>query len=206
MIKLSQDPYGYRKLLVCQKAEALQAELSKFVSAFPKDKTLIALADQMERSARSTKQNIVEGWKRNSTNEYYQFLGFAIASNAELEEDCTDICKGIYESKGLKGMKGEKWEVENLDKIPFYPLNSLLPLCIQLKLRAKEINFLIHRLQQSLTVKMREDSTLPTADRIRTNSRQAGEAEKWLKDYLAEQGFVRLDNGKVIKREKREKK
>ena len=78
-------------------------------SVFPKTKTLIALADQMNRSARSVKQNIVEGWKRNSTKEYYEFLGFSIGANAELEEDCMDIWKGIYpELKGIKGVMGER--------------------------------------------------------------------------------------------------
>ncbi len=106
--KQSQSPYGYRNLLVYKKAEELQADCAKLTHLFPKAKTLIALADQMDRSARSTKQNIVEGWKRNSTKEYYEFLGFAIASNAELEEDCTDIWKGIYpELMGIMEVTGE---------------------------------------------------------------------------------------------------
>lgn len=108
MIKQSKSLYGYRELLVYKKAEDLQMELAKFVSPFPPSKTLLALSDQMERSARSTKQNITEGWKRNSTAEYYQFLGYAIASNAELEEDFTDICKGLYEQKGLMGVKRDE--------------------------------------------------------------------------------------------------
>ncbi len=95
-IKQSQNPYGYRNLLVYKNAENLQVACSELTHLFPKMKTLVALADQMDRSARSTKQNITEGWKRNSTKEYYEFLGYAVASNAELEEDCTDIWKGMY--------------------------------------------------------------------------------------------------------------
>src|SRR3989344_6742502 len=95
-IKPSRGSYGYRNLLVYKKADELQSECAKLTSLFPPLKTLLSLSDQMNRSARSTKQNITEGWKRNSTKEYYEFLGYAIASNAELEEDATDIWKGHY--------------------------------------------------------------------------------------------------------------
>src|SRR3989338_2449151 len=109
MLKTSRDPYGYKNLLAYKKAEELQARCSELTHLFPKLKTLIALGDQMDRSARSVKQNIVEGWKRNSTKEYYEFLGFAIAANAELEEDCADIWRGIYpELMGVKGGMDEK--------------------------------------------------------------------------------------------------
>src|SRR3989338_2300672 len=114
-LKPSRNPYGYRELLVYQKADALQSHCSTMTEKFPNSKTLVALADQMNRSARSTKQNITEGWKRNSTKEYYEFLGYAVASNAELEEDFTDIWKGhctslmgIKEVMGVKGVMGER--------------------------------------------------------------------------------------------------
>jgi hypothetical protein len=55
------------------------------------------------------KQNIIEGWKRNSTREYYDFLGFSIGALTELEEDCNDIWNGIYpELMGTKGIMGER--------------------------------------------------------------------------------------------------
>ncbi len=195
MIKPPRNSYGYRELLVYKKAEELQLELSKFVSHLPHSKTLSSLSDQMERSARSTKQNIIEGWKRNSTNEYYQFLGYAVASNAELEADFTDICIGIYESKGLKGvdvrgikgMKGEKWE--SLESVPFYPLNPILPLCLQLKLRAKELNFLIDKLQTSLLEKMKTEKTLSATERIRIQDQKEAVFRKEHEVYLQEKGW-----------------
>ncbi len=96
MIKPERKPYGYRDLLAYKKAEELQHACTELTHTFPRAKTLIALADQMDRSARSVKQNIVEGWKRNTTKEYYDFLGFSIGANTELEEDCDDIWKGMY--------------------------------------------------------------------------------------------------------------
>ena len=200
MIKPIRNSYGYRNLLVYKKAEDLQLALADFVTegrSFRTERTLIALADQMERSARSTKQNIIEGWKRNSTNEYYQFLGYAVASNAELEADCMDICIGIYESKGLKGVnkgeekgrEGEKWDKREIESTPFYPLNPLLPICLQLKLRAKEINFLLDKLQNSLLEKMKTEKTLASSDRFRIREHENTERRKEHEAYLHERGW-----------------
>ncbi|OHA91164.1 MAG: hypothetical protein A2758_01660 [Candidatus Zambryskibacteria bacterium RIFCSPHIGHO2_01_FULL_49_18] len=64
-IKPARNPYGYRNLLVYKKADELQSLCAEFTNTFPgREDTLIKLADQMNRSARSTKQNITEGWKR----------------------------------------------------------------------------------------------------------------------------------------------
>lgn len=244
MLKQSQNPYGYRNLLAYKKAEELQSACSKLTQLFPKTKTLIALADQMDRSARSTKQNITEGWKRNTTNEYYQFLGFAIASNAELEEDFTDIWKGFYpELMGIRGImggkdnemgemgekgimgEGEKMGITSssspapssplshsahlphfdIEKIPFYPIDPHLPLVVQLKLRAKELNFLLDRLQKSLSEKMGKEGTLSVADKFKKSLDAQKDEEKLYEKMLAEQGLMRLKNGKVVKREEWDK-
>ena len=187
MIKPIRNSYGYRNLLVYRKAEELQIVLAKFVAGFPREKTLVALADQMERSARSTKQNIIEGWKRNSTSEYYQFLGYAVASNAELEADCTDMLRGIYEGKGVEGV--EKGEMGELEKIPFYPLNTHLPPCLQLKLRAKELNYLLDKLQSSLLEKMKKERTLTVAEKIRIQDQKEAVFRKEHEVYLKEKGW-----------------
>ena len=270
MLKQSQSPYGYKNLLVFKKAEELQMSCTGLTSVFPKTKTLIALADQMDRSARSVKQNIVEGWKRNSTKEYYEFLGFSIGANAELEEDCMDICKGIYpELKGIKGVMGavsEKgamgergahsslpisslsalashasnsltpsplthstpssplsrsahsisisssassshstpsapFSLSDIEKLPFYPLNPSLPPIIQLKLCCKEINFLLAKLQKSLEEKMTAEHTLSAADRFKKSQTHQNKDKEWYEKTLADQGFARLENGRIIKKE-----
>lgn len=163
--KQSKNPYGYRNLLAYKKAEEIQIETARVCNFFLKAKTISALADHMNRSARSAKQNIAEGWKRNSTKEYYEFLGFAVASNAELEEDCNDVWNGIYqELMGIKGLMGEKGEAEShfphldIEKLKFYPLDTSLPPIVQLKLRAKELNFILARLQKSLELKIVKES------------------------------------------------
>lgn len=221
MLRQSRKPYGYKDLLVYKKSEELQRECSLLTSYFPHYspstpllplKTLYALSDQMNRSARSVKQNIVEGWKRNSTGEYYDFLGFSVGALTELEEDCNDIINGIYTDlkgikgvmgergseikkgimgeRGGKGIRGERGEMEergnpinpinppsppfDIEKIPFYPLDQSLPPVIQLKLRCKELNYLLKKLQDSLSSKMEKEKTLSSQDKyfLITNQQQ----------------------------------
>ena len=226
MIKQSNSPYGYKKLLVYKKAEELQLACAELTSHFPHSpryKTLLALADQMDCSARSVKQNIVEGWKRNSTKEYYDFLGFSLGANAELEEDCDDIIKGVYrELKGImgeKGKEGEKgegtgarvfggvvgrkggeWTIDEVEKLPFYPLNPHLPPLIQLKLRGKELNMLLEKLQSSLLEKMSHEHTLPQREVLARVRKSEAEKDRMLEQTIKDGGFVRLPNGQIVKK------
>lgn len=193
-LRQSNDPQGYKKLLVYKKAGELQSECAKLTAQFPKDKTLVALADQMDRSARSVKQNIVEGWMRNSTKEYYEFLGFSIGANAELEEDCDDIIKGVYDQMGLKGLTGEMGIAE-AERLPFYPLDSHLPLLIQLKLRCKELKLLLNKLQNSLEEKMGAEHTLSRSDVHARVRKERIDEDRWFDEQLQRMGSVRLSNG-----------
>ncbi len=195
-LRVSSNPYGYRELLVYQKAEALQGACAVFTATFPREKTPVALADQMDRSARSVKQNIVEGWKRNSTKEYYDFLSFAIGANAELEEDCNDIIKGFY--KGIEWGKGEKWGIQEVERLPFYPLQPHLPLLVQLKLRCKELNLLFKKLQDSLSGKMQAEHTMSSADKFASSVKKSKSEDDWYEKTLSEQGLIRLPNGRIV--------
>lgn len=248
-LKQSTNPYGYKELLVYKKAETLQSDCARFTSHFPPfsnsahSKTLSALADQMDRSARSVKQNIVEGWKRNSTKEYHQFLGFSLGANAELEEDCNDIIKGIYAEMGLKGVMGERGAagaarppqgaalsvpssqtlsshsahsspstLDEVERLPFYPLDYRLPPVVQLKLRCKELNMLLDKLQKSLVDKMSADHTLGQREmQQQALGREAAndawirkEREKWEREERekgekkGERGFVKVSLTTVL--------
>lgn len=211
MIKADRKPYGYRELLVYKKAEQLQMDCSHLTHAFPRMKTLIALADQMDRSARSVKQNIVEGWKRNTSKEYYEFLGFSMGANSELEEDCDDIWKGMYpELMGVKGImgfvemgeKGGRGVMGDIERLKFYPIDSHLPPVVKLKLQCKELNYLLTQLQKSLVEKMETEHTLSRRDIFQ---KQAMEKQKregdFDEDFLKPHGLRRLPNGQVVKDE-----
>ena|SRR3989338_3434475 len=205
-LRVSENPYGYRELLVYKKAEEMQKACAEFTNGFVEGakrekgggglKTILALQDQMDRSARSVKQNIVEGWKRNGTQEYHQFLGFSLGANAELEEDCNDIVKGFY--KGIEREKGEKWEIQEVEKLPFYPLNSRLPLLVQLKLRCKELNFLLQKLQQSLSEKMKGGARVMGGAWGADDQSKKG--EEWLQKAISGEGLVRAADGRLVKR------
>ncbi|MEK9151675.1 MAG: four helix bundle protein [Patescibacteria group bacterium] len=203
MIKPSRKPYGYRDLMVYKKAEHLQSACSDLTHQFPRMKTLIALADQMDRSARSVKQNIVEGWKRNSTKEYYDFLGFSMGANSELEEDCDDICKGMYpELMGIRGIMGEKGlKGINIEMLRFYPVTETLPPVVRLKLHCRELNFLFDKLQKSLLTKMESERSLPSRDMFQLQEQQFRKNDTIEGELLKQYGLKRLENGQVVKDE-----
>jgi len=200
-------PEGYRELLVYKKSELLQREIQILVALFPKTKTFIDLADQISRSARSVTKNIIEGWKRNSTKEYFDFLGFSIGSNSEMLEDLGDIVTGMYKDLSkIKGVMGEKGVMgrSELDKILFYPLNPSFPLAVELFLKAKEVNFLLYKLQKSLESKMNLEGTKPQKQKIIENMRQEKQANIEFQKYLKSIGLKRLEDGRYIQEEKGE--
>ena len=58
------------------------------------------------------------------------------------------------------------FSLSDIEKIPFYPLNPHLPPIVQLKLRSKELHYLLTRLQKSLEEKMSSEKTLSAADKF----------------------------------------
>lgn len=131
---INRKPEGYKDLLAYQKAAELQRLTVQTTDRFPRTETMLKLKDQMDRSARSGTKNIVEGWKRNTTSEYFRFLGYAIASIEELKDDCADIATGIY--RDLMGVKGVMGEVKGVmgggitekSSSPFISVPPLTPL------------------------------------------------------------------------------
>ena len=110
---IARKPEGYKELLAYQKAAEVQEMTLRLTNLFPKAKNMFSLKDQMDRSARSGTKNIIEGWKRNTTGEYFHFLGYAIGSIEELKDDAADIAKGLY--KELMGVKGV-WERKEIGR------------------------------------------------------------------------------------------
>ena len=78
------DMHNYRDLRVWGKAMDLVLMTYELTKHFP-DSERYGLVSQLNRSAVSIASNIAEGAGRNGPKEFYQFLGIANGSLAELE-------------------------------------------------------------------------------------------------------------------------
>ncbi len=74
----------YKELRVWQKSMDLVVEVYTLTKGFP-DSEKFGLVSQINRSAVSVPSNIAEGSGRNSSKEFYHFLGIAKGSVAEME-------------------------------------------------------------------------------------------------------------------------
>ena len=75
---------SYRDLLVWQKGIALADIVYAETKTFPKEE-LYGMTIQVRRAAASIPSNIAEGWGRESTKNYVQFLKISRGSLFELE-------------------------------------------------------------------------------------------------------------------------
>jgi four helix bundle protein len=75
---------SYKDLTVWQKSIDFVASVYLLVKQLPKEETY-ALSDQIRRAVVSIPSNIAEGFGRNSTKEYVQFLYIALGSASEVE-------------------------------------------------------------------------------------------------------------------------
>ena len=74
----------YKDLLIWQKGIELTKQTYILCKKFPNDE-LYGLQSQLKRSAVSIPSNIAEGWGRNYTQNFIQFLKIARGSLLELE-------------------------------------------------------------------------------------------------------------------------
>ena len=74
----------YKELKVWQKGIEITDSVYSITNDYPKSE-FYALTNQMRRSAVSIPSNIAEGFVRNHSGEYKQFLYIALGSCAELE-------------------------------------------------------------------------------------------------------------------------
>ena len=73
-----------QELEVWQKAVTLVTEVYQITRTFPREE-IYGLTSQLRRAAVSIPANIAEGWGRNTTRDYIQFLRVARGSLLELE-------------------------------------------------------------------------------------------------------------------------
>jgi four helix bundle protein len=75
---------SYKDLIVWQKGIELVDELYTITKKFPKEE-MFGLTNQIRRASVSIPANIAEGWGRNSSKNYIQFLRISRGSLFEIE-------------------------------------------------------------------------------------------------------------------------
>lgn len=75
---------SYQDLTVWQKGMQLAEDCYRLTRRFPREE-LFGMTSQIRRAAASVPANIAEGWGREGTREYIQFLRVAQGSLKELE-------------------------------------------------------------------------------------------------------------------------
>jgi len=150
------NPEGYKKLLVYQRTEELRQFVFEITEKFPISE--FRRKEHMRDSARSVKQNVVEGWKRETTQQYIDFLSFSFGSLGELKEDGKDCLKD-----GLIGQR----DFEELER------------------RCGELDYLMRRLKEALERKIQKSQVLsPYQSWLKTEMEKRNRKEKELDEEL----------------------
>ena len=106
---------GYKVLRTYQQGEEIYGLVKKFTGLYLHPIKDSRLVGHMNDSARSVPRNIAEGYGRNNTKQYYEFLGFSYGSLLELLEDSLEQEKDIKE--GLRKTKDDNRALRDLSKI-----------------------------------------------------------------------------------------
>ena len=115
--------------------------------------------------------------------------GLALAENMAGEKEKLGKER---EKMGKRGI----YEPSELESLRFYPLEEDLSPVVKVYLQAKEVNFLLHKIQQSLDIKMNKENTKPFSQKVR--DRYKTEHRDDYDDFLKSQGLRRLENGRVV--------
>ena len=110
---------SYKDLVVWQKGIELVNELYSVTKGFPKEE-MFGLTNQIRRAAISVPSNIAEGWGRNSTKNYIQFIRISVGSLYEIETQLVIANNQNYITNQIKSALSEK--IDELGKM----LNTLL--------------------------------------------------------------------------------
>lgn len=171
-------PEGYKELLIYKRAVELQDFVYKITEKFPQNER--RRREHMRDSARSVKQNIVEGWKRETTQQYIDFLSFSFGSLGELKEDGGDCFQ-----RGL--ITREEFA--------------------ELMRRCGEADFLLGRLKSALENKISKEEVIPPYERWlgKEMEKEKEESKKFDRETLKQQGLVFTREG-VMRKEEAEKR
>jgi len=105
-------PEGYKYLAVWKNAVELQEMVREFTKTLPYSEK--RRKDHMDDASRSVQRNIEEGYKRPTTKEYLDFLGFSQGSLEEVKGDIRDCLRD-----GLMGKELHDKFIELINKTDY---------------------------------------------------------------------------------------
>ena len=164
-------PDGFRELLVYKRSDELRLNIVKLTDKLPYDEK--RRKTHLNDSVRSVKQNIVEGWKRTTTKEYFDFLSFSLGSLAEIKEDIKDL----FLDKKITEVTRDFCEN-----------------------KCNELDFLLNQLRKSLYLKMEREGTLPSREKSLILKNQKDDDRDIFEKLLAEAGLEKSNDGKIIQK------
>ena len=88
------DPEGYRYLVPWSNAVLLRFFVRKFTESLPKSE--YRRKSQVDDAARSVVRNVEEGFKRTTTSEYLQFIGYSQGSLEEVKGDIRELTEDRF--------------------------------------------------------------------------------------------------------------
>ena len=107
----SEQPVGFRKLLVWQKADGLAWDVYQATKEFPHEE-MFGVTSQLRRAALSVPCNIAEGAGRQGRKELKQFANTALGSLAEVDY-LLGFCQrqGYLNAERHAGLENKRSEV-----------------------------------------------------------------------------------------------
>lgn len=88
------DPEGYKYLVPWSNAVLLRFFVRRFTESLPKSE--YRRKSQVDDAARSVVRNIEEGFKRTTTKEYLQFVGYSQGSLEEVKGDVRELAEDKF--------------------------------------------------------------------------------------------------------------
>jgi len=164
------NPLGYKVLLTYQQGERIYELTKKFTACYLHTIADSRLIGHMNDSARSVPRNIAEGYGRNNTKQYYEFLGFSFGSLMELLEDSLEL------EKDIKG--GQRKTRDNDGALR--DLSQIIKLCMGEKTMLKRQMEKIENMsgEQGLISQNQRFAKV-----LEENRRKEQEFDNWLKKY-----------------------
>ena len=131
------DPEGYKYLVPWSNAVLLRFFIRRFTESLPKSE--YRRKSQVDDAARSVVRNIEEGFKRTTTGEYLQFIGYSQGSLEEVKGDVRELAEDKFlrsepgsslEGIGInlgdfnRGLREDKGKIKDVKTSSNHPLTS----------------------------------------------------------------------------------